>query len=654
MPKIVETFGEAARIHVPTTWTIGALFESSMPVGTVWPEAAREHKPSGAAPEDQIGQRLVLPFIVIETGEGAIVEIASRTMANATGDDPAGICEPFAVRRSPPSVSIERTRSGFTVTFITHTAEEPERREIASLDEAVKTHVDWVAEAYNGRTIEHRIAAGELGAWISSVPLVVTFDMWLPNGEVAHNYSHLRDFCADLAEAGAPPGAVIYIPGWCGPFDAGYPYYAPVPELGGATAFAEAMAAAHQAGYRIMVHTLGWGTDPYKPGFERHVSYVMRTWPGDGVPPIVHPFQRKLGPAGEEPPATNEDDPLRGPFAGWPGGGTYYKVDAPRQQTAVSSFARSSRGWLFDAPPVPERCEAVVSIGGDAVKQIGAATVTISINGRSLTSPAAWFTTHERYHFPFTFLLAPGVNPVEITVFGARGNVGGVGEDSLPPAGALEFTVEEMWGHDPSQNIWTQPAVAGRLEDPRWHKAYLEHLARTVADHDVDLVHIDATAIWRWDEEGMYAKIRRGLPRGTCFGTEVASEAGMAFFQIKQTRVPTGEGGVFSNVGGTDGQKPGGASRWQPEMSDLPHRFSAQYGHFYAHLCSGRGFVPHHTSCSVEPLADKLSEEQIAEVHEFMRCCTAARIAPSLRVNYRDYGLDAETKRFLGEMTRSR
>lgn len=651
MPRVTETFGETAKIHLPIHWTTGALIDRSMPVGTTWPRAASgKRAASGSVPEDEIGQRLVLPFVVIDTGDGSFVEISSRTTANARGNDNTGICEPFAVERRPPSARVDRTQSGFTVTFTTHTEGVPEVRSVGSIDETIETHVGWIRENYNGETVANRIASGELPDWLRSVPLAVTFDMWLPNGEVAHNYAHLRDFCRDMNSIGVPPGTIIYIPGWVGPYDAGYPYYKPVPELGGRSAFAEAMAAAHEAGYRIMAHTLGGGSDPYVPDFEKHVGFVMRNYndPRNPPPPIVHPFQRRPSPDGSPIAGPPKNDPLRGPFAGWAGGGTYYRVDSPPMAETVGTFVRSANGWLFDAPEVPERCEAVVSVSG--LEGVGAGTVKLTINGRSLTTPAGWFLDNDSYEFPFTYLLSAGANPVEITTFGAKDNAGGLGEGGTPPAGKVTFTVVDMYGHDPAQNIWTQPAVWGEFDDPRWHKAFCEYLAPTVAEFGIDLVHIDATAIWRWDDGGMYAEVQRRLPEGTCFGTEVASEAGMAFFQIKQTRIPTGTGGVFSNYGGTDGAAVTRAGdEWRPSGSDLPRLFSSQYGHFYAHLCSGRGFVPHYTSCSVNPLPESLTSEEVESVHEFMRCSVAASIVPSLRVNYRDFGLDDETRKFLEE-----
>jgi hypothetical protein len=59
--------------------------------------------------------------------------------------------------------------------------------------------------------------------------------------------------------------------------------------------------------------------------------------------------------------------------------------------------------------------------------------------------------------------------------------------------------------------------------------------------------------------------------------------------------------------------------------------------------------VPVVTGCNVNPAAAALSEEQIAAVERTLAWSREQHILPNIRVNYRDYGLDERTRRYLLE-----
>jgi hypothetical protein len=496
-----------------------------------------------------------------------------------------------------------------------------------------------VGEHYGLVPIAEKIARNELPSWAADVPLVITLDMWLANYEVAHNYAHMRDLCRDLQGLGVRPGTVLYIPGWCGPYDGGYPHYEPVAELGGRSAFKEAIEAAHTAGYRIMVHTLGWGADPYVPAFEGMASVAVRNYrdPDNPPPPIVHKFQEQLPPDGSPVPAAPADDPLRGPYVGWPGGGEWFPIDYKSGRRAIGEASRSPNGWIFYTQPVPERCEAVVSLGG--LQDVGSGVIKLTVNGRSLTSPAGWFAGHDSYTFPFTYHFMPGENAVEISCFGSSGNVNGMGEGSRPELKAAWFSIDQAYGHDPARNVWTQPAVGTDMNDPAWHRAFCEKLVPTVQTCGVDIVHIDATTLWKWDDRGLFAALKDRLPGGTAFGTEVATEPGLRFFLLHQTGVGNLVAEALSARQGPD--------EWKPEATDVPWRVSGRYGSFYASLCVPRGFVPTRSVCHVDPVKGFSSEEEIEWTQMSLLLAAKHHIIPTLRLNYRDYGLDDLTKRYL-------
>lgn len=644
-PQATRRYPVKARIHLPVHWTFGLLIDETMPVGGKWPEAA----PGGR----QGGRQLTYPFLVVENadGSGGCVEIASRSPKRLDGDDSLGISTPASVRYGRPRVAVERTRDGFTLTFTSGTVDKPVIRPVPSVEAAVDSHHDWLAENYGLRSIDSEIESGELPAWASRIPLIVVFDMWLANNEAAHNYLHLRDFCRDMQKLGVPAGTVIYIPGWCGPYDGAYPHYEPVRELGGRGAFREAVEAAHQGGYAVMVHTLGWGADPYRPEFERYVPQAKRNYadPKDPPPPIVHKSQGKLPPDGSTLPGADPQDPLRGPYTGWPGGGEYWRLAWAPLRHAVGEVRPSPGGWCFETDEIPERCEALITVGG--LSDVGQGVVKLTMAGRSLTSPAGWFAGHESYTFPFTFLLAPGANPVEINVYGARGNAAGTGEGGEPALQNAWLRIEEAYGHgtqpayglgdDNAISVWTQPAVGMDLNDPAWHEAFCEKLVPTVTEFGVDLVHIDATTLWRWDEKGMYGALRRRLPRLTAYGTEVGTVPGLRFFLLHQTNPAA----VYRAVGIDEPEN----GSWRPELTDLSWRITGRYGRFYGGLCEPRAFVPHRCVCAVDPMPRSLTEKEIELTRRTLQLQAAHHMTPAIRVNYRDYGLDDLTRAYLAE-----
>jgi hypothetical protein len=616
-------FPVSARIHLPTQWTSGAMVDGAMPLGARWPAV----QPDGRLPP------LVYPLVVIEDadGHGGCVAVAAPSAQELTGTDRGGGGSPLAVRRRRATAVVERTADGFRLTFASGSGEAPTVRPVASLAVAVADYQAWLRAVYGVRPVAERIAAGELPAWVPDVHLVFTFDLWRPSGEVAHTYTHLRDFIRELQALGVPPGVLFYTPGWCGPYDGGYPHYRPAPELGGRTALREAVNAAHDAGYRIMLHTLAWGADPYRPEFEQLAPLALRNFAGPDPdrwpPPIVHQHELQAPPLGEAVAPAPVDDPLRGPYGGWPGGGPREALDYDSGRRPVGPLGPAAWGWLLETAPVPRRCEAVLTLGG--VRDAGHGIMRVTVNGRALATPAGWFLTHDAYTFPFTFLFDAGPNRMELECFGWPGNAGGVA--GPPPAlVGTWYRIAQAYDHPVT---WTVPAVGMDTDSPAWHAAFLDQLAPTVEEFGIDAVHIDAAMLWRWDEQGFFAAVQRGLPPRTVFGTEVASTPGLGFFAFSQARPPP----------------PPAVDGWRSARSDLPWQITGQYQRLYPHLCTSRGFVPVGSVCNVNPVAPSHSLEEVEQTRRQLAWCREQRVLPALRMNYRDYGLDSGTRRWLLE-----
>jgi hypothetical protein len=156
----------------------------------------------------------------------------------------------------------------------------------------------------------------------------------------------------------------------------------------------------------------------------------------------------------------------------------------------------------------------------------------------------------------------------------------------------------------------------------------------------VDAVHIDATTLWRWDDNGMYGMLKRRLPRGTAFGTEVGTVPGLRFFLLHQTNPDR-----LSRAAGLTASD----DSWRPQLTDLSWRITGRYGWIYGGLCEPQGFVPHSCACTVDPYGKALSAERIDLTRRTLLLQAEHNMIPALRVNYRDFGLDDLTREYLLE-----
>jgi hypothetical protein len=74
----------------------------------------------------------------------------------------------------------------------------------------------------------------------------------------------------------------------------------------------------------------------------------------------------------------------------------------------------------------------------------------------------------------------------------------------------------------------------------------------------------------------------------------------LGFFLFSQTRVTPPPASAAGSV-----------DAWEPARSDLPWRITGRYQRFYQHLCSPRGFVPVGSVCSIDPVAPRLTPEEV-------------------------------------------
>jgi hypothetical protein len=224
----------------------------------------------------------------------------------------------------------------------------------------------------------------------------------------------------------------------------------------------------------------------------------------------------------------------------------------------------------------------------------------------------------------------PGVNRIEIACYGWPANKGGVGYGPPPDVDGTWYRLSQTYHHPVS---WTSPKIAMDTDSPKWHEVNTRLLSESVEEFGIDGVHVDSTVLWKTDERGFFSHLKRRLPVGTIFGTEVASAQSLGFFAFCQTRPK---------------QAPS-IGDWKPLRSDLPWKISRLYQRYYLHLCAPGGFVPVGSACSVNPVPASLTEEGIKQTENLLALCRERNMLYTLRVNYRDYGLDEGTRRFLLE-----
>ncbi len=116
---------------------------------------------------------------------------------------------------------------------------------------------------------------------------MVTLDMWLSEGHIAHTYDEAAQLILALEHASLAKDCLLYLPGWHAPYDLGYPAYAPADELGGQEAFSNLFTTAESVGCTIMLHLNIWGYDPTLNLLPDYQEYQLRDekgaplgWPG--------------------------------------------------------------------------------------------------------------------------------------------------------------------------------------------------------------------------------------------------------------------------------------------------------------------------------------------------------------------------------------
>jgi hypothetical protein len=123
--------------------------------------------------------------------------------------------------------------------------------------------------------------------------------------------------------------------------------------------------------------------------------------------------------------------------------------------------------------------------------------------------------------------------------YGWPGNVGGLGVAGSPSLPAAWYRITQAFDHPGP--TWTVPAVGMDPDAELWQRAFVEYLAPTVVEFGVDAVHVDATTLWRWDEQGFFGHLRRSLPAQTAYGEVHRPRLGLLPVQPDARHATAGE-----------------------------------------------------------------------------------------------------------------
>jgi len=169
-----------------------------------------------------------------------------------------------------------------------------------------------------------------------------------------------------------------------------------------------------------------------------------------------------------------------------------------------------------------------------------------------------------------------------------------------------------------------------------------------VTEYGIDAVHVDATAYG-----GLLRRLREKLPDTVMCGEWFQTLTGMDFL-------------VFQHNCAQTLSKYDAMQKWTAEQMAVPLqsldeefawmdkaspvcRFAKEYVYTYPHLCAANAFVPVGKVCSTWP--DRQMPCHKEELWDVLRDYKRLDYFPGLRVNYRDYGLDEDTRQAIQELT---
>jgi len=301
--------------------------------------------------------------------------------------------------------------------------------------------------------------------------------------------------------------------------------------------------------------------------------------------------------------------------------------------------AKGAKSFAFQTVYVPDTCEALISVGN---LKIGDARVEFTIDRRSMLTPAGWFKDHDEYAFPFPFLLKPGENKVQVEVLG----------DAKPDLSESWYAIRRCFIPVNPYSTWTYPILFADTTNPEWIRIYVDEVASAVRKYKIDAIHIDATE-YEWNKP-TYIALKEKLPDIPMAGEGFGTLSALGYWTFAQ-------GVGQSLLGYLDIMRGTMQQGSIPDRSDLEELYSwlnksspvsnfvKDYVYIYPHLCAADAFVPVGKVCQTFP--SRLSPRCRKELWKVLRDAKILNYIPALRLNYRKFGLDEETKKAIREIS---
>jgi hypothetical protein len=521
------------------------------------------------------------------------------------------------------TVHISRHPEVFLVTFTWHNGEDiflgldavpgdmnSQLGFFSSMDEAMDDYEGWL----ENEGFQKMSGDPYLPRWINNVRLIFTIDMMRSYGEICHNYEDVSRLAEELKEIGCPRDTLFYLPGWNGPFDSTGPTYRAHPALGGEPKLKQMVESLHRSGFRVMIHTLGWGIDPYHSRIDELIRFVRKE------------------PDGRYASGNKVKE----------GGSLASRRIRFRSGKIPAEIHGKAPQVSFDTISLPALSEAYLSMGG---LNAGSAAVRVNINGRNQLIPQGWFDDGEEYRFPFPFLLRPNKNRITLEV---------VGKEEIDWMGCWYQVRSCFAPKNPFQSS-THPILIADTGNPDWIGLFVDEVAKAVENYGIDAVHVDATvAVRPPGAKKLLLALKERLPKTPIGGEWCATleDIGYWTFSMGATQSLIAKSEKLKEPGG-QGSLPVRRGleelyRWLDKPSPICG-FVRKYLHVYPHLCAANGFVPLGKVCNIYP--KRLLYTVKEELWDILLDARRLDYIPALRVNYRDYGLDEYTVRAVKELT---
>jgi hypothetical protein len=306
-------------------------------------------------------------------------------------------------------------------------------------------------------------------------------------------------------------------------------------------------------------------------------------------------------------------------------------------QARTDSFA-------VNTVPIPARCEALFSIGGIGTNT---ARLKLTVGRRSVTTPPGWFEAHDTFDYPFPLLLQAGENQLQVEAIGGH----------VPDWMASWYQIRYTFLPSSPYSSWTWPILVADTTNPEYIGIFTENVAAVVHDYALDAVHVDAT--WFYHPDFRQAKdlllaLQAALPDVPICGEAVLSFDEMGYWTFSQAATQNLIGDAYKRAPAEQGSLALHDSLeelfgWLDKESPICS-FAKEYFYSYPHLCAANAFVPVGKVCNIFPPRQMPRTQE--ELWRALREAPRMDYVPGLRVNFRQFGLDDETRKAIRELAR--